>query len=58
MPLPLLLIDPRPGLGWFITPTVQLRGEHVDQKFNDFPSTDIRNGGKFHGFMVTGAVAF
>ncbi|HKG90345.1 MAG TPA: hypothetical protein VKA84_00560 [Gemmatimonadaceae bacterium] len=56
--MPLLLIDPRPGLGWFITPTVQLRGEHVDQKFNDFPSTDIRNGGKFHGFMVTGAVAF
>lgn len=46
------------GAGWFITPTILLKGEYVNQKYNDFPSVDIRNGGKFHGFMVEGTVAF
>ena len=44
--------------GWFITPGVLLKGEYVNQKYNDFPSTDIRNGGKFNGFVVEGVVAF
>jgi hypothetical protein len=30
----------------------------VNQKYLDFPTTDIRNGGKFKGFMVEGVVAF
>lgn len=46
------------GGGWFITPTVLMKAEYVNQKYNDFPSTDIRNGGNFKGFMVEGAVAF
>jgi hypothetical protein len=46
------------GGGWFITPNVMLKGEYVTQKYNDFPTADIRNGGKFNGFMVEGAVAF
>lgn len=46
------------GGGWFITPNVMAKLEWVNQKFNDFPSTDIRNGGKFKGFMVEGVVAF
>lgn len=46
------------GGGWFVTPTILLKAEYVKQKFNDFPSTDIRNGGKFDGFMVEGVVAF
>jgi hypothetical protein len=46
------------GAGWFITPSLLLKGEWVQQKYNDFPTTDIRNGGKFKGFMVEGAVAF
>ncbi|HKG94724.1 MAG TPA: hypothetical protein VKA84_22615 [Gemmatimonadaceae bacterium] len=46
------------GAGWYVTPTVLLKGEYVNQKFNDFPSTDIRSGGKFDGFMVAGVVAF
>ena len=46
------------GGGWFITPTVVLKAEYVNQKYNDFPTTDIRNGGKFKGFMVEGVVAF
>jgi hypothetical protein len=46
------------GGGWFITPNVLLKGEHVDQKYLDFPTTDIRSGGKFNGWMVEGVVAF
>jgi hypothetical protein len=46
------------GAGWFITPTVVLKGEYVNQKYNDFPTTDIRNGGRFKGFMIEGVVAF
>ena len=46
------------GGGWFLTPSVLLKAEYVDQKYNDFPTTDIRNGGKFNGFMVEGVVAF
>jgi hypothetical protein len=44
--------------GWFVMPTVLLKGEFVNQKYFDFPSTDIRSGGKFHGFVVEGTVAF
>jgi len=46
------------GAGWFVTPTVLLKGEYVNQKYNDFPTTDIRNGGRFSGFVVEGSVAF
>ena len=46
------------GGGWFLTPNVLLKGEYVTQKYLDFPTTDIRNGGKFKGFMVEGVVAF
>lgn len=46
------------GGGWFLTPTVMLKAELVNQKYLDFPTTDIRNGGRFNGFMVEGTVAF
>lgn len=46
------------GAGWFITPSVLMKGEYVSQKHNDFPATDIRHGGKFNGFMIEGVVAF
>ena len=46
------------GGGMFITPNVLMKGEWVNQKYNDFPTSDIRNGGKFKGFMVEGVVAF
>lgn len=44
--------------GWFITPSILMKGEYVTQKYNDFPTTDIRHGGKFDGFVVEGVVAF
>jgi hypothetical protein len=46
------------GAGFFITPTILLKGEYVNQKYNDFPTTDIRSGGKFKGYLVEGTVAF
>lgn len=46
------------GGGWFITPNVLTKLEFVTQKYLDFPTTDIRNGGQFKGFMVEGVVAF
>ncbi|MEX2280896.1 MAG: hypothetical protein WEE89_00230 [Gemmatimonadota bacterium] len=46
------------GAGWFLTPTVVLKGEYVNQKYNDFPLTDIRNRGKFNGLVFEGIVAF
>jgi len=46
------------GGGWFLTPNILTKFEYVNQKYNDFPTNDIRNGGKFKGFMVEGVVAF
>jgi hypothetical protein len=46
------------GGGWFVTPNVLSKIELVQQRYLDFPTSDIRNGGKFKGFMVEGVVAF
>ena len=46
------------GGGWFVTPNILAKLEYVNQKYNDFPVTDIRYGGKFNGFMISGAVGF
>ena len=46
------------GGGWFVTPNVLAKAEWVNQKYNDFAVTDIRNGGQFKGFMISGAVGF
>jgi hypothetical protein len=44
--------------GWFISPLILLKGELVNQTYNDFPTTDRRSGGKFNGFVMEGVVAF
>jgi hypothetical protein len=46
------------GGGWFINQLILLKAEWVNQQYNDFPSSDIRNGGRFKGFVVEGGVAF
>ena len=46
------------GGGWFLTPNILMKAEYVTQKYLDFPTTDIRNGGKFQGYMFEGVVAF
>jgi hypothetical protein len=44
--------------GWFITPSILLKGEYVNQQYNDFPAADIRNGGRFNGLVIEGVVSF
>ena len=44
--------------GWFITQSILVKGEYVTQTYNDFPTTDIRHGGKFNGFVMEGVVSF
>jgi hypothetical protein len=46
------------GGGWFVTPNVLAKLEWVHQQYNDFPLTDIRRGGQFKGFMISGVVGF
>lgn len=46
------------GGGWFITPTIQMKAEWVDQRNQGFATTDVRNGGRFKGFMVEAGLAF
>ena len=46
------------GGGWFITNNLLMKAEYVTQKYRDFPTADIRSGGKFNGWMVEAVVAF
>ena len=46
------------GGGWFVTPNVLAKLEWVNQKYDNFATTDIRYGGQFKGFMIQGAVGF
>jgi hypothetical protein len=46
------------GGGWFITANVMAKAEYVNQKYFGYPAANIRNGGKFKGFMMEGIVAF
>ncbi len=46
------------GAGWFLTNNVLLKGEYVTQQYKDFPSADLRNGGKFSGYVIEAVVGF
>ena len=46
------------GGGWFVTPNVLAKAEWVNQKYIDWPTNNIYNGGKFKGFVIEGVVAF
>jgi len=44
--------------GWFLTKNILAKAEYVNQKYIDFPTTDIRSAGRFHGFVIEAVVAF
>ena len=44
--------------GWFVTPNILMKAEYVTQKYRDFPAADLRNNGKFEGFVVEGIIGF
>lgn len=46
------------GGGWFVTPSLLMKLEYVTQTYDGFVATNIRNGGKFNGFMIEGVLAF
>ncbi|HEY0875308.1 MAG TPA: hypothetical protein VGD94_17670 [Vicinamibacterales bacterium] len=46
------------GMGIFLTPSILMKGEYVNQEFKGYPTTHIRNGGKFNGFIAEGVIAF
>ena len=46
------------GGGWFVTPNVLSKLELVRQTYTDFPTGDIRSGGRFQGVMLEGVVGF
>ena len=46
------------GGGWFLTTNLEAKAEYVQQTYKDFPTTDIRNGAKFHGGVFEAVVSF
>lgn len=44
--------------GWFMTKNILAKLEYVNQEYNDFPTADIRNEGKFNGVMVEAVISF
>ena len=44
--------------GWFPTKNLLLKVEYVNQEYLDLPTNDIRNAGKFNGFMVEAVIGF
>jgi hypothetical protein len=46
------------GAGWFILPGLLAKAEYVKQTHFGYPTTNIKNGGRFNGLMLEGVVAF
>jgi hypothetical protein len=46
------------GGGWFVTRNILAKLEYVNQNYNDFAPTDIRNGGRFNGLMIEAVIGF
>jgi hypothetical protein len=46
------------GGGWFVLPGLMVKAEYVNQKYNGYPVSNIKNGGRFKGLMFEGIVAF
>jgi hypothetical protein len=44
--------------GWFVTKNIMAKAEYVNQNYNDFLPTDIRNGAKFNGIVIEAVVGF
>ena len=44
--------------GWFLTKNVLLKGEWVTQSYMDFPANDVRNNGKFDGYVIAATIGF
>ncbi|WP_178984832.1 hypothetical protein [Winogradskyella helgolandensis] len=46
------------GAGWFMTKNVLLKGEYVNQQYNDYAAGDLLEDGQFDGFMLEAVISF
>ena len=46
------------SVGWFLTRNLLTKAEFVQQDYDGFAATDIRNGGQFRGIAIEGVIAF
>jgi hypothetical protein len=44
--------------GWFLTKNILVKGEYVNQVYNDFSAADYRSTGKFYGYVLEAVVSF
>ena len=46
------------GAGWFVTRNILMKGEYVNQNYNDYPDTERLSGANFKGIVIQGSIAF
>jgi hypothetical protein len=46
------------SFGWFMTKNILMKAEYVNQDYLYYATTNILNGGNFHGAMLEAAIAF
>ncbi|SFT09139.1 hypothetical protein SAMN04487906_2892 [Zhouia amylolytica] len=46
------------GGGWFMTKNILMKAEYVTQNYNDYPTGDLLEDGKFNGFVLEAAISF
>jgi hypothetical protein len=46
------------SLGWFITKNIMAKAEYVNQSYENYPSSNILNGGNFHGAVLEASIGF
>lgn len=44
--------------GWYVTKNIMAKLEYVNQKYNGFPTNDLRNGGEFNGVVLEAVIGF
>ncbi|HVW61722.1 MAG TPA: hypothetical protein VHC48_16835 [Puia sp.] len=58
IPAPITVERTAFSAGWFLTKNILLKGEYVTQKYEKFPTSDYRNGGKFDGYVIAATIGF
>jgi hypothetical protein len=46
------------SFGWFLTKNIMMKLEYVSQEYQNYPTNNILNGGKFSGVMAEASIAF
>jgi len=46
------------SFGWFLTKNIMMKAEYVSQKYLNYPTTNILNGGQFSGMVMEASIAF